>query len=209
MVIRFSRGDVIALAGSPFFLFSLLPPPSSPRRSVPPLLYFLPSALLSRHSRPHADYSRRSYGSKIRHWPVSIHTAAPAPSLSFAEEKRVEPGPAEGLPVRPPRPRGRELQLLRGEGEGQGDSRRARAKRRKRKRKGDVRTNYSFDGLIEIRETAMGKWATIHAPRNIYIYTYIYGIPCLNDKKYEGRNDFFLPFGNRERRKNSIPIPCK
>lgn len=209
MVIRFSRGDVIALAGSPFFLFSLLPPPSSPRRSVPPLLYFLPSALLSRHSRPHADYSRRSYGSKIRHWPVSIHTAAPAPSLSFAEEKRVEPGPVEGLPARPPRPRGRELQLLRGEGEGQGDSRRARAKRRKRKRKGDVRTNYSFDGLIEIRETAMGKWATIHAPRNIYIYTCIYGIPCSNDKKYEGRNDFFLPFGNRERRKNSIPIPCK
>lgn len=64
------------------------------------------------------------------------------------------------------------MQLLRGEGEGQGDSSRARAKRRKRKRKGDVRTNYSFDGLIEIRETAMGKWATIHAPRNIYIYIY-------------------------------------
>lgn len=87
MVIRFSREDVIALAGSPFFLF----PPPSP--AVPSLLYFLPSALLSRHSRPHADYSRRSYGSKIRHWPVSIHTAAAAPSLSFAEEKRVETGP--------------------------------------------------------------------------------------------------------------------
>lgn len=79
-----------------------------------------------------------------------------------------------GSPRPPSSPSTRKrVQLLRGEGEGQGDSSRARAKRRKRKRKGDVRTNYSFDGLIEIRETAMGKWATIHAPRNIYIYIYL------------------------------------
>lgn len=106
-----------------------------------------------------------------------------------------------GSPRPPSSPSTRKrVQLLRGEGEGQGDSSRARAKRRKRKRKGDVRTNYSFDGLIEIRETAMGKWATIHAPRNIYIYISCSGT---NEKKYEaeGRNDSFLLFGNRKRRK--------
>lgn len=48
MVIRFSRGDVIALAGSPFFLFSLPPSPPPPSSllsppAVPSLLYFISS----------------------------------------------------------------------------------------------------------------------------------------------------------------------
>lgn len=75
-----------------------------------------------------------------------------------------------------------------------GDSGRARAKRRKRKRKGDVRTNYSFDGLIEIRETAMGNGIYLVRAR----------------RKIRGGGVIILLFGGRiERGRNSSELGGK
>lgn len=100
MVIRFSRGDVIALAGSPFFLLSFLSPPPPPLSPLPPSfrpssLYFLPSALLSRHSRDPCGLLVD--GLTVVKFAIGrfLFMRRPYASLSFAEEKR---GPRQRVP---------------------------------------------------------------------------------------------------------------